>query len=154
MWWLNSNPNDETLYPIPGLQKGDRLVLTRDHQPGHAARHDGSGRLLMPATIGCTIPEVFDRVESGEPIWFDDGKIGGVIEKVDERQVLVLITRAGLGGIRLRADKGINLPESALVLPALTAKDIQDLSFAAQHAVHAPRIARSRRGDGMIVRFV
>jgi pyruvate kinase len=39
-----------------------------------------------------------------------------------------------LGGAKLLASKGINLPESALKLAALTAKDLEDLSFVAQHA--------------------
>ena len=37
-------------------------------------------------------------------------------------------------GYRMKADKGINLPESDFTIPALTAKDLQDLSFAAPHA--------------------
>jgi pyruvate kinase len=37
-------------------------------------------------------------------------------------------------GQELRADKGINLPESSLRLAALTAKDLEDLSFVAEHA--------------------
>jgi pyruvate kinase len=35
--------------------------------------------------MGMTIPEFFDDVHSGETIWFDDGKIGGVIEMIEER---------------------------------------------------------------------
>ena len=98
------------------LQQGDLLILTRDLKPGRPAILDSAGRVLTPALIGCTIPEVFDDVRSGESIWFDDGKIGGVVEKVEGRQVLVRITHARLGGGKLRADKGINLPESALRL--------------------------------------
>jgi pyruvate kinase len=37
------------------------------------------------------------------------------------------------GGL-LRSDKGINLPESHLRVPALTPKDIDDLAFVVQHA--------------------
>src|SRR5262249_41590687 len=95
---------------------------------------DSAGSILTPATIGCTIPEVFDEVRSGEAIWFDDGKIGGVIEKVEDGRVLVRITQARLQGAQLRADKGINLPDSPLRLAALTAKDFDDLGFVAQHA--------------------
>ena len=116
------------------LQQGDVLILTRDLQPGRPATRDSSGQILTPATIGCTIPEVFDDVRSGESIWFDDGKIGGLIEKVESSQVLVRITQARPCGEKLQADKGINLPESALRLAALTAKDLEDLSFVAQHA--------------------
>jgi pyruvate kinase len=116
------------------LQQGDRLILTRNLEPGRPATRDGAGQVLTPAMIGCTIPEVFDTVQSGESIWFDDGKIGGVVEKVETERVLIRITRSRLQGEKLRADKGINLPESDLRLPALTAKDIEDLTFVAKHA--------------------
>jgi pyruvate kinase len=45
--------------------------------------------------------------------------------------VTVEITEAKPRGTRLRADKGINFPDSDLRLPALTAKDRRDLAFAA-----------------------
>jgi pyruvate kinase len=116
------------------LRQGDRLILMRNLEPGRPASRDGAGQVLTPALIGCTIPEVFDTVRSGESIWFDDGKIGGVVEKVEAERVLVRITRARLRGEKLRADKGINLPESDLQLPALSAKDLEDLTFVARHA--------------------
>ncbi|MEI7837668.1 MAG: pyruvate kinase [Planctomycetota bacterium] len=116
------------------LQQGDRLIVTRNLEPGRPATRDGAGQVLTPALIGCTIPEVFDTVRSGESIWFDDGKIGGVVEKVEAERALVRITRTRLRGEKLRADKGINLPESNLQLPALTPKDLEDLTFVAQHA--------------------
>jgi len=116
------------------LQQGDLLVLTRDLKPGRPATYDSGGQLLTPAMIGCTIPEVFDDVRAGEAIWFDDGKIGGVAEKVETGRVLVRITQENLKPVKLRADKGINLPDSDLRLAAMSAKDVEDLSFVAQHA--------------------
>ncbi|PRC60822.1 pyruvate kinase, partial [Mycobacterium sp. ITM-2017-0098] len=32
--------------------------------------------------IGCTLPEVFDNASPGDEIFFDDGKIGGVVVAV------------------------------------------------------------------------
>jgi pyruvate kinase len=116
------------------LRQGDLLIVTRGLNPGRPATRDSGGQVLTPAVIGCTIPEVFDDVRSGEAIWFDDGKIGGVVEKVGDNQVLVRITHARSRGSKLRADKGINLPESDLGLAALTAKDLEDLPFVAEHA--------------------
>src|SRR5262249_43765862 len=98
------------------LDSNDLLVLTRDQKPGRPATRDSQGGVLTPATIGCTIPEVFDNVRSGESIWFDDGKIGGVIERVQTDRIVVRITQTRLGGGKLQADKGINLPESQLSL--------------------------------------
>jgi pyruvate kinase len=116
------------------LDKGDLLVLTRQPDMGRPATRDSAGRILTPATIACTIPEVFDEVRSGEPIWLDDGRIGGVIERVERDRILVRIKRVRPGGAKLRADKGINLPESHLRLSALTQSDLDDLSFVAEHA--------------------
>ena len=116
------------------LHEGDLLILQRDLKPGRPATRDSVGQVLSPASIGCTIQDVFDDVRSGESIWFDDGKIGGVIEKVESTQVLVKITHARVCGEKLRSDKGINLPESDFRLAALTSKDLEDLSFIAQHA--------------------
>ena len=116
------------------LQRGDPLILTRNLEPGRPASRDGDGQILTPAMIGCSIPEVFDCISAGESIWFDDGKFGGVIEEVQSECALVRITQTRLRGEKLRAAKGINLPDSNLRLPALTAEDLEDLSFVAQHA--------------------
>lgn len=123
--------------PVEGkirLHEGDDLWLLRDLQPGYPARCDDSGAVLEPARIGCTIPSVFDDVKAGEAIWFDDGKIGGVIASVEADRLHIRINQAGPRGSTLRADKGINLPDSTLRLPALTPDDLTVLPFVAQHA--------------------
>jgi pyruvate kinase len=116
------------------LHQGDSLLLTRNFKPGRPAVRDSVGNVLTPAIIGCTLPEVFEQVKSGDPLWFDDGKIGAVVEKVAQEEVLVRITQTRPKGGKLRADKGINLPETPLTLSALTPKDLDDLAFVAQHA--------------------
>ncbi len=116
------------------LKQDDLLILTRDLAPGRPATYDSSGQVLTPAMIGCSIPEIFDDVRAGEPIWFDDGKIGGVIDRVEFAQVLIRITHVRPRGEKLRGDKGINLPESRLRMGALTPKDIEDLAFVVENA--------------------
>jgi pyruvate kinase len=123
--------------PTPGeicLYVGDILILTRPLQLGRPATRDSSGRALTPSSIGCTLPEIFDDVQAGERVWFDDGKMGGTIEKVEQDRIFIRITQAGPQGSKLRGDKGINLPDSSLRLPALTEKDLEDLAFVAKHA--------------------
>ena len=116
------------------LHEGDLLIVRRDLEPGRSATYDADGQVLIPAEIGCTIPEVFKDVQPGESIWFDDGKIGGRIESVESTRILVRITGTSPTGGKLRANKGINLPESEIRLAAMTDKDIADLSFVARHA--------------------
>jgi pyruvate kinase len=105
------------------------LILRRGLEPGTPAILGRDGSILEPASIGVTIPGIFEDVKPGEPIWFDDGSIGGVIRSVHDAAIEVKITRTKRGGAKLAADKGINLPETRLRLPALTAKDRDDLAF-------------------------
>src|SRR5262249_25919390 len=87
-----------------------------------------------PAHIPCTLPEVFADVRLGQRIALDDGKIEGIITGVSEDELRLQVARAGAGSAKLRADKGINLPDSELRVPSLTADDLADLDFVAQHA--------------------
>jgi pyruvate kinase len=110
--------------PLPGvlrLHRGDRLHLARD----------GNG---LENHIACTLPQVFTQVHAGERVWFDDGRIGGVVRRATAKGLEVEIVQAREGGESLLADKGINFPDSHLELPALTDKDLQDLQTVAQIA--------------------
>jgi len=103
------------------LHRGDTLNLTRDCSPA-PVDPDGVPR------IGCTLPEVFDNARVGEKIHFDDGRIGGEIIAVDRDVLRVRIDHAAPEGSRLRAAKGINVPDTRLSISALTDKDIADLA--------------------------
>ncbi|WP_405182566.1 pyruvate kinase [Nocardia sp. NBC_01377] len=87
-----------------------------------------------PHRIGCTLPQVFEDARVGQRIFFDDGKIGGLIESLDAGELRVRITDAPAQGARLGAGKGINLPDTELGLPALTDEDIARLPFVIEHA--------------------
>jgi len=57
-----------------------------------------------------------------------------VIKRASRQQMEVVITGASKGGSKLRSDKGINLPDTNIHLPALTEKDLSDLRFAVAKA--------------------
>ena len=116
------------------LGPDDVLILTRDLMPGGPLSTNADGTEVTPASIGCTLPAVFHDVKVGQSILFDDGRIAGVIQSVRPEQLAVKITRTRPGGSKLKADKGINLPDTDLNLSALTGKDLDDLAFAVQHA--------------------
>lgn len=100
------------------LRPGDTLSVVRDCAPVPP----DSGR------IGCTLPDVFTHARAGERIFFDDGRIGATIVAVTPDALLVRIGRASPRGSKLRAGKGINLPDTVLPVPALTDKDVDDLA--------------------------
>jgi pyruvate kinase len=116
------------------LQVGDRLVLTREQTPGRPAIISRRGRVEQPARISCTAPEVFQYLKAGQRVWLDDGKIGGVIRSVSDQLIHIEIVQASPKGRKLRADKGINFPDSTLKLPSLSRDDLRHLPTVARHA--------------------
>jgi pyruvate kinase len=116
------------------VKEGDTIILTRSDAMGQPATYDKAGKLLTQAQIGVTLPEILEHAKAGDPVWFDDGKIGGVIRAVNPHSVSVEITQARLEGEKLGAEKGINLPETQIDIPALTAEDLEALKFVVQHA--------------------
>jgi pyruvate kinase len=108
---------------------GDRMLLSRDAAPGEAGDEDGyAGR------IPCAQPEVLDSLRVGERVFIDDGQIGAEVEKLTEAGAWLRIIRARPEGDKIRPGKGLNFPDSDLVLPALSEKDLIDLDFVAREA--------------------
>ena len=161
---LQSQPTRDRKGDYLRLRIGDRLVLTRDQDPAPGAR-GGS-----PASIGCSLAEAFAVTRRGHRVWLDDGKLGGVVESVEPAAIKVEITSAGLAnGSKLRAGKGINLPDAELDIDLLgshseealrfatDAADIVGLSFVS-HARDVKRVSdyldRHARSDvGMIMKI-
>ncbi|HYA54500.1 MAG TPA: pyruvate kinase [Thermoplasmata archaeon] len=143
--------DEATVGPMPRVEQrirlrvGDRIVVTARPEPGEDARLDDDGRLRKPAHVACTAPEALRFVRKDEPIWFDDGRIGGVVRSASPERLLVEVTHAPAIGAWLGADKGINFPETTVDLPTIGPKDLKDLRFIVRHAdlvgysfVHTP----------------
>ena len=116
------------------LASGDRIVVTARPDAGENARRDVDGNVLRPAHIACTEPEALKFVRRGQSIWFDDGRIGGVVQSATPDRLLVEVTHAPPLGAWLASDKGINLPDTALALPAVPPTDREYLRFIVRHA--------------------
>jgi pyruvate kinase len=125
--------------PIPAqpqrlqLMPGDTLILHRSCRPGSPAQQSSSGR-KTPAQIGVTLPAMLQHARPGQAIWFDDGKIGGIIRTVSPSRLRVEVTLARPTGEWLGEAKGINLPDTRITMPSLTTEDIRNLEFVAAHA--------------------
>ena len=116
------------------VRNGDTLLMSAASQQGKPAIHDSNGELLNPGRVSLTIPEVFRDARPGEPIFFDDGRIAGIIEMCEAEQLQIHITHTRNPVEKLGGNRGFNLPDTHLNLPALNTKDLQDLEFAARHA--------------------
>jgi len=107
------------------VHEGDDLLLARDP--------DSSGDRHHPL-ITCTLPSIIKDTQVGHHIWFDDGKIGGIIEEKHDEFLKIKITQAAPEGDKLKKEKGINLPDTQLNLPALTEDDLHNLDFVCEQA--------------------
>ncbi len=120
------------------LRVGDHLRLTsdllQDSEPASTESGADDGRGDGVPRIGCTLPEALAALELGHRVLFDDGKIAGVVVAVGDRCADIRITATGAKGSKLRAEKGINMPDSELRLPAFGPEDGSILPFVVRHA--------------------
>jgi pyruvate kinase len=96
------------------LEEGASFRLELKHGPGDAA--------------GAELPhkEIFQAIEPGASLLIDDGKIR--LEVVEAGKDFA-DTKVIVGG-PLLSNKGVNVPDVALPVPALSPKDRRDLDFA------------------------
>lgn len=80
------------------------------------------------ATLSVPLPEVFTALKKTDRVCFDDGKfVGEVLSTNGKDTVHVRLSQVVGGAAKLASEKGINLPDTPLALPALTADDRDDL---------------------------
>ena len=65
-------------------------------------------------------------VKAGERILLDDGKLIFEVVRTEASEVVARVIQGGA----FKSKKGVNLPNTDISLPALTAKDIEDAKFA------------------------
>jgi len=82
----------------------------------------------------CQLPEALRMVQQGDAILLDDAKVRLEVETIAPWGVVARVRHARAGGVKLRAEKGLSFPDTELVVPPLTAKDLADLDFVARHA--------------------
>ena len=107
------------------LVEGDTLLLTRQLQPGLA---------ISAFQATCTCPELLDRLEIGHRVLVDDGRLQSRVEAVFPDGVLLRVFRTRPKGEKLRAEKSLNFPDTAMNLSALTDKDQDDIPIVARLA--------------------
>jgi pyruvate kinase len=129
-----AGPNPRTTDPTGGdreligrVSVGGRLWITA--RAGGTAKPPGGA-----VVVGCTLPSVIADLAPGERVYYDDGKLSGIVREVTREGALIEITFARKPEQKVRPDKGLNFPDTHLSLPSLTPKDIEDLAFVAEHA--------------------
>ncbi|HET9953701.1 MAG TPA: pyruvate kinase [Polyangiaceae bacterium] len=107
---------------------GDRLWLARGVDC--RAPSDPAPRAVLEPSE----PAALRDLKVGDSLLIDDGKLHAAVEAVQREGYSLRVIRARYKGQRLAAGKSLNAPDIELALGALTAKDLGDLEFVADHA--------------------
>ena len=123
----------QIISPDPYLffKEGEKFYLTADRMEERMVSFKEGQRL--PA-VSCKCPDIFKSLKEGEKIFFDEGKIEGVIKEAHSDYVVVKVKKTFPNGAKLKSGKGINLPESQLNLPPFGANDIELVKFISKYA--------------------
>lgn len=97
--------------------------------------------------IYISYPDLHKDVKTGEKIMIDDGKLEVVVTEITPNdEVKVRVTYGG----NLLPKKGVNLPDTAISLPAMTPKDIEDFEFIIKHQLDWVALSFVRRAEDII----
>jgi pyruvate kinase len=114
------------------LNRGQRITLTTRDIPGNWEY------------LSVNYENLPQEVQAGETILLDDGQIKLKVVGKDVNNVVCSVVEGGV----IRSYRGINLPDTELGAPSLTAKDIEDLDFGLRNGVDLIALSFVRRaGD-------
>lgn len=96
------------------LVRGDEFIITTEDVPGDKG------------ICGTTYKGLPGDVTKGDQVLINDGNVELRVTEVEGPQVRTLVVEGGV----ISDHKGINLPGTAVNVPALSEKDVEDLRFA------------------------
>jgi pyruvate kinase len=116
------------------LTVGELVTVTADPVLGREG--------LIPSDF----PELFQSVQEGDFILLDDGLLKIQVESLGQSELKARVIDGGV----LKDRKGMNIPGRTLQVEAMTAKDLEDLSFGLEQGVDVVALSFVRFGRDLI----
>ncbi|MBW1599574.1 pyruvate kinase [Streptomyces sp. JJ38] len=113
------------------LERGDPFTITTDHTLGDHT------------LCGTTYPGLAADTNPGDTILIDDGRVTLHVTAIDGPRVHTTVIQGGL----VSDHKTLNLPGVAVSVPALSAKDEEDLRWALHHGADLIALSFVRTAD-------
>ncbi|REA56365.1 pyruvate kinase [Dyadobacter luteus] len=101
------------------IEAGNKLILSNTEVLGTAEK------------VSTPYDGMYNDVKIGDRVLMDDGKLEVLVTGIDGSDV---VTEVIYGGY-LKSKKGVNLPNTRVSMPSVTAKDYEDLDFGLEHDV-------------------
>lgn len=117
-----------TKFKKPKVKAGDLVRMTKDYTNLPPLDDD------IKVTVGCSIQQIFEQLSIDDPILIDDGSIELEVKEIGESEALLLVKRVRGGSVRIKAEKGLNFPETEFDIDILTDEDREAIHFAVEHA--------------------
>lgn len=114
------------------LFRNDSIIITPNEIDG-SSNYDYEGSLYF-SIISCSNKEIFNYVQVGDNIFIDDGKIGCKVEKILPIGLECRVFLAKENGTVLKEEKGINFPDTDLVISAITPTDERNFNDIVEYA--------------------
>ena len=132
----------------PKLRVGDIQGGSLVIKPGDILTFTSKEKVMgTMEKIYVSYPNLHNDVKVGEKILIDDGKLEVQVTEVTPAGDVKV--RVNYGGTLL-PKKGVNLPDTAISLPAMTEKDIADLAFIIEHKLDWVALSFVRKADDMV----
>ncbi len=113
------------------LLKGDSFVLDADPTPGDATR------------VHLPHPEILRALRPGHAMLIDDGKVKLRVTEATDLRAVATVEVPG----RISNRKGVSLPDTEILVSAMTAKDRSDLDAALNEGVDWIAVSFVQRAD-------
>ena len=113
------------------LLKGDSFVLDADPTPGDTTR------------VHLPHPEILRALRPGHAMLIDDGKVKLRVTEATEARAVATVEVPG----RISNRKGVSLPDTEILVSAMTAKDRSDLDAALNEGVDWIAVSFVQRAD-------
>jgi pyruvate kinase len=132
----------------PKLRVGDIENGALKIEPGEILTFTSKEKVVgTKDRIYVSYPDLHKDVNEGEKILIDDGKLEVVVTSITPSgDVKVSVTHGGI----LLPKKGVNLPDTAISLPAMTEKDMEDFEFIVQQELDWVALSFVRKAEDII----
>lgn len=121
-WVFTPNKN-------PKVSRGDQICITRNFKDLPLDIEEA-----VKVVAGCSLPGIYQSLKINDPVLIDDGSIEGRVVAQTDQSFTLRVEKVKGGKTRLKAEKGLNFPNSNFEIGILDDKDRADLRFALDHA--------------------
>lgn len=117
-----------TPYKKPKVKTGDKIRMTKNYRSLPSIEDN------IKVTVGCSIPSIFKQLKVNDPVLLDDGAVEMRVMMVNDEEAILKVEKVKGGILRIKAEKGLNFPQTEFDVNIITEADKESIHFAVEHA--------------------